>query len=68
MHALTSMHGWGWLLVIFAIFGWSALMLLAVFVLTKLWRPPSRMQVAAARRPATGRQPGVPGWRSRLSR
>lgn len=39
MHALTSMHGWGWLLVILAIVGWSVLMLLAAFVLTKLWRP-----------------------------
>jgi hypothetical protein len=39
MHALTSMHGWGWLLVIAGIFGWSALMLLLVYLLTKLWRP-----------------------------
>ena len=37
MHALTTGHGWGALLMILAIVGWSALMLLLGYLLTKLW-------------------------------
>lgn len=36
MHALTTMHGWGWALVILGIFGWSALMLLIVLAFTNI--------------------------------
>ena len=40
MHALETMHGWGWLLVISGIVGWSALMLLLSVAIVRLW--PSR--------------------------
>ena len=39
MHALTTSHGWGGLMMILAIIGWSALMLLLVYLLTRR-RPP----------------------------
>ncbi len=40
MHALETMHGWGWLLIIAGIFGWSALMLLLSVAILRL--PPGR--------------------------
>ena len=36
MDALTTMHGWGWALVILGIFGWSALMLLIVLAFANI--------------------------------
>ena len=37
MRALETMHGWGRLLVIAGIFGWSALMLLLSVAVVRLW-------------------------------
>ena len=54
MYALTVLHGWGSLLMIVAIFGWSALMLLLVYLMTNVWRPRTEStpcDVARARGP-----------------
>ena len=40
MHTLLHGHGWGALLMIAAIVGWSAVMLLLVYLLTKFWQSP----------------------------
>lgn len=46
-------HGWGALLMIAAIVGWSALMLLLVYLLTKHWQShPARTKVRSGRQHA----------------
>ena len=55
MHALETMHGWGWLLIIAGIFGWSALMLLLAYLLTKLRRRRPRHPTQEAPRRHTAR-------------
>jgi len=60
MHALTSMHGWGWLLMIAGIFGWSALMLLLVYLTAKLWRPRLPAPTLLRRDRPNGRGRGSP--------
>jgi len=55
--ALETMHGWGWLLIIAGIFGWSALMLLLFVAMLRLW-PRREQATAAADRRRRGQQPG----------
>jgi hypothetical protein len=52
MHALETMHGWGWLLIIAGIFGWSALMLLLSIAILRLW--PRRDNRWSGEQPPTG--------------
>lgn len=48
--SLLTGHGWGALLMIATIVGWSALMLLLVYLLTKLWPTHPRSRTTRPRR------------------
>ncbi|HZC30345.1 MAG TPA: hypothetical protein VE261_02435 [Gaiellaceae bacterium] len=50
MHALTTGHGWGALVMTLAILGWSTLMLLLVYLLTRLWHTPPTTHTTRSRR------------------